>query len=269
MKNILKKINKSNCHILSLFIGFCVLSFIAYQFNIALFLVLFLTPFIFLKSSLQIVFYVILWFFINNLILMQKFSTFFEISLSIVNVLIVSFINLFIYINISLIIYKNYEEKINTFLSKKVLQISVILVNIIVAFIIWDKFKIDISNYILIALFSSFIFMWLLLSSFPRNLCLYLNFIFSCIPFVTIISGYISLLFILHSLYLPKYFSITYMGSFYFLISFLIIPINSIFFYFYKKKIKTTYRIPKIIIIILCLSIGIILQNQNSTLFNF
>ena len=27
MKNILKKINKSNCHILSLFIGFCVLSF--------------------------------------------------------------------------------------------------------------------------------------------------------------------------------------------------------------------------------------------------
>ena len=158
MKNILKKINKSNCHILSLFIGFCVLSFIAYQFNIALFLVLFLTPFIFLKSSLQIVFYVILWFFINNLILMQKFSTFFEISLSIVNVLIVSFINLFIYINISLIIYKNYEEKINTFLSKKVLQISVILVNIIVAFIIWDKFKIDISNYILIALFSNFIF---------------------------------------------------------------------------------------------------------------
>lgn len=66
---------KNNIYVVALII-FSILTIIAYQFNIALFLLLFLFPVI-INSSLNIPLHIMAWFGLNNLIFIRNFSVFF------------------------------------------------------------------------------------------------------------------------------------------------------------------------------------------------
>lgn len=186
------------------------------------------------------------------------------------NILIVSVVNFFLYVNTFYILYKKNKKNIHDFFEKGLLKkiIFLITANLILGVIIWDKFIINIFEYIFICIVSGVAVSWLLLNLFPKIICVYIGSILSLAPLISLVSAYVSILFILKSIYLPEYFYITYMTGFNFLFTFQIIPISLIIFYFFGKK-TVPFNYTSIVVILLCLGIGVVLQNKYINLFNY
>ena len=278
MKNILKKINKSNCHILSLFIGFCVLSFIAYQFNIALFLLFFLLPILidrqyhyFSKENYSLIL-IFGWFILNTFLLSKQanisINTPFFLS-NISNILIIAWVNAIYYFYFFTRILK-IDKK---FISSKILWIIVLLC-LFETICFWEnKFLYYLIPFAAISFVATLLYIYFLMKVFSKEECIYINLLISISPIIIVLSAWISIFLILQTFDVQKDFRPLFLYGFYYLIFFQIISLSTIIFYFIPaNKFNNSNKFIKIIsliILLILISIGIILQTKYGRFFYF
>lgn len=161
-------------------ITLALLSIIAYQHDIALFLIMFLLPlFIFKnihKQTGQIIYlaYIFALFFIYTFIIL--FSE--TINISPINNAIVILINIYLFSDCAVFIYNSVKNKINP--TSPLLIGLIFLLNIAVSYIFW-KTPANIYAYITISFGFSIPYSLLMMRCFNKKLCIYINLVLSVV----------------------------------------------------------------------------------------
>lgn len=263
---------------ITIVILFGVLSYVTYQFNIALFLVFFVIPILIntkysklltLNRNLTLIAF---WILLNTFLISRYANAPVNSSflyVNILNTLLIAWIN-FLY---CICFFYNMSKVSKKIISLKTLY-SILFLCSFETICFWEsKFSNHLFSFIIIGVISAFLYTYLLMQIFSKKECLYINLIVSLSPIITVICAFVSIFLILKTFNVQKDFRPAYLYGLYYLIFFQIISLSSIVFYFipsskFKNKNKTIKFI-SIIILLILISIGVIIQTQYGRFFHF
>lgn len=271
MKSMLKKINESNYYMFFSLIGFCAVSFIAYQFNLALFLLFFLIPILIEKQchcfskEIYSLILIVGWFILNTFLLSKQTDVSINtpfLFFNILNILIIALVNAIYYFCFWGIILKA-EKK---FISFHILCIIVSLC-LFETICFWEnRFLYYLIPFAIIGFIAAFLYVYLLMQVFSKEECIYINLLISISPIITVLSAWISIFWVLQTFDVQKDFRPVFLYGFNYLIFFQVISVSSIIFYFIPAdKFNKSKKIKKMIswsILLIFLGVGVLLQTK-------
>ncbi len=260
------------------FVGFCILSFIAYQFNIALFLLFFLAPILidkryhyFSKETYSLIL-IFCWFILNTFLLSKQtnisISTPFFLS-NILNILIIAFVNVVYYF----CFFANIIKVDDKLVSVKTIW-GIVFLCLFETVCLWEnKFSNYLFVFIVIGVVATLLYIYFLMKIFSKEECIYINLLISISPVITILSAWISIFLILQTFDVQKDFRPLFLYGFYYLIFFQITSISTIIFYLIPaNKFNNSNKFIKmisLIILLVLISIGVFIQTKYGRFFYF